>query len=394
MKNLELGIDDENQDLDQFWEDFKLFPSKWERYIFKQFLPMVGVSILPYLVMVVGVLIAFVYFGMDKEWVIEKLTDWQTIIIVVGLIIITPFYLRWQSKIPETFQWLYTAQRISAGTSSKHKYLNFLAEYQKLILGRFRRYSFSILFCIFILAFNWADPDFVDYIEDGRNMDAVVSIIKRIFGLFFWGYLSGLAIWPIFATGNQISKLSKQFKISIQARHPDRCGGLKQLGDFCFSMTLPVVIVGIIILLLAFGGIVPLEVSIVGFNINETGQNTVVFANILLILFFLPLTIITFFIPLWNIHQEMTNQKMKYEEEFSTEIMRLGEQLRSSIRKENGLEKARIAKDKMEILQTLNPNVIGFPVWPFRYKRLFTLFSPQILGAVSTILGLFRTIWP
>jgi hypothetical protein len=388
MKNVELENDNVDQQIDQFWKDFKLFPSKWENLIFKQFLPLVGVSIFPYFIMAVGVLIAYFYFGEDKEWVIEKLTDWQTIILVVGLLIIGPFYLRWQSKIPEIFQWLFTAQRISAGTSSKHDYLKFLTGYQNMVSEGFRRYSFSILFCILILIFNWVDPDFVDYIEDGDNMDAMISIIKRIFGLLFWGYLSGLAIWPVFATGNQISKLSKQFKINIQARHPDRCGGLKPLGDFCFSMTLPIVIIGIILFLLAFGEIVLLEVSIVGFNFSETGETTILFANILLILFFLPLTVIAFFIPLWNIHREMTNQKMKYEEEFSAEIMRLEEQLRSSIRKENGLEKAKIAKDKMEILQTLNPNVIGFPVWPFRYKRLFTLFSPQILGVVSTILGL------
>ena len=29
MKNLELEIDDVNQVFDQFWKDFKLFPSKW-----------------------------------------------------------------------------------------------------------------------------------------------------------------------------------------------------------------------------------------------------------------------------------------------------------------------------------------------------------------------------
>ena len=85
---------------------------------------------------------------------------------------------------------------------------------------------------------------------------------------------------------------------------------------------------------------------------------------------------------------------MKYEEEYSAEIKRLEEQLRSAIRMENSLEKAKIAKEKIEILQVLNPNTTGFPVWPFRTKRLVALFSPQIVGAVSTILGLFRTIWP
>ncbi|MGB7873083.1 MAG: hypothetical protein WBL25_01775, partial [Anaerolineales bacterium] len=209
----------------------------------------------------------------------------------------------------------------------------------------------------------------------------------------FWGYLSGLVIWPVFATGNQVSKLSKQFKINVQARHPDRCGGLKPLGDICFSMTLPLVIVGIILFLLALGGVAPFDISFLGIDPSQTGEDTVLFANVLLILFFLPLTAITFFVPLWNVHQEMVRKKTKYEEEFSAEIIRLEDQLRDSIREEDGLEKAKIAKEKMEILQTLNPNTIGFPVWPFRYNRLLTLFSPQLLGGISTVVGIFQAIF-
>jgi hypothetical protein len=80
-------------------------------------------------------------------------------------------------------------------------------------------------------------------------------IIRRVFALTFWGIFGGLAIWPIYVTGHQIYKLSKTFPIIINARHPDRCGGLKPLGDFFFLMALPFVVLGIGLVLKSIGGL-------------------------------------------------------------------------------------------------------------------------------------------
>jgi intracellular septation protein A len=388
MNAQELNDENIDQQLDQFWENFELFPSKTERFIFGHIYSLIGVSILPYLVMVAGLLIAHFGYGMDKDWVIRKLTDWQMIIVAVGLVVISPIYLQWQSKIPETFQWLLGAQRISIeGDQLKKTYLEFLLDYQKMLSEKYWRYSFSILFCVFIFIFNWLDPYYLDFIHNGRYMDAMITIIKRLFGLFFWGYLSGLTVWPVFATGSQISKLGKRFNMLVQPHHPDRCGSLKPLGDFCFSMTLPLVVVGIILILLSLGGI-----SILDVNLSGTGEDTILFANVLLFAFFLPLTVITFFLPLWNVHREMVRQKTNYEDEFSNEILRLKDQLRNSIRKECGWEEAKVAKEKIEILQVLNPQSVGYPVWPFRYNLVISLFSPQILGVISTIISVIEII--
>ena len=390
MNAQELHDENIDQQLEQFWENFELFPSKTERFIFGHIYSLIGISILPYLVMVAGLLIAYFGYGEPECWVIGKLTDWQMIIVAVGLVVISPIYLGWQSKIPETFQWLLGAQRISIEeVQLKKAYLEFLSDYQRMLSEKYWRYSFSILFCVFVLAFNWSNPYFLDDIDNGRYMDAMITIIKRVFGLFFWGYLSGLTVWPVFATGSQISKLGKRFNMIVQPHHPDRCGSLKPLGDFCFSMTSPLVVVGIILILLSLGGI-----SILDVNLSGTGEDTILFANVILFAFFLPLTVITFFLPLWNVHREMVRQKTNYEDEFSNEILRLKDQLRTSIRKERGWEEARVAKEKIEILQVLNPQSVGYPVWPFRYNLVISLFSPQILGIISTIIGVIEMIQP
>ena len=129
-------------------------------------------------------------------------------------------------------------------------------------------------------------------------------------------------------------------------------------------------------------------------NLSGTGEDTILFANVMLFTIFLPLTVITFFLPLWNAHREMVRQKTNYEDEFSNGILRLKNQLQTSIRKETGWEEAKVAKEKIEILQVLNPQSVGYPVWPFRYNLVISLFSPQILGVVSTINGVIDMILP
>ena len=106
-------------------------------------------------------------------------------------------------------------------------------------------------------------------------------------------------------------------------------------------------------------------------------------------LYFSCQTIAIFFLPLWNVHLEMARQKVTKEDEFSNEIMRLENQLQNSIRKENGWKIAKVAKEKIEILQVINPQETGFPVWPFRFNLVISLFSPQILGVIGTLLSLF-----
>ena len=210
------------------------------------------------------------------------------VIVVLGLLLITPFYFQWQSKIPETFQWLLNSKRITDDENLKQKYLKFLTRYQRTLHHQPFRYCFSFFLCIFVIVFNIMNPYYLDNIQNGLSAGAMIAIIKRVFALLFWGYLSGLIVWPVFATGYHIYKLSKHFEFVVHPRHPDRCGGLKPLGDFCFSMTMPIIISGIILILLGFGGITPVDIPAMISPQNEAGRDTILFANILLFVFFLP----------------------------------------------------------------------------------------------------------
>ena len=77
------------------------------------------------------------------------------IIVAVGLVVISPVFLQWQSKIPETFQWLLGAQRISIeGGQFKKVYLEFLSDYQRMLSEKYWRtasQSYFVCFSLFLI---------------------------------------------------------------------------------------------------------------------------------------------------------------------------------------------------------------------------------------------------
>jgi len=46
----------------------------------------------------------------------------------------------------------------------------------------------------------------------------------------------------MYISGRYVRKLLRAFQLSIQPFHPDQCGGLKLLGNFCFGLGSPLLI--------------------------------------------------------------------------------------------------------------------------------------------------------
>jgi hypothetical protein len=397
MKKLNLPDENVDQEFQEFWRSFRMFPSRMGRFVFSHSLSLIGLAVLPYLVMIVGSLIADVSYGTEWKWTTTSLQEWQEIVLVIGFISAIVPFLRWQSRIPVTFQWLLETHRMSSrGAKLKEEYLKYLEEYQQTLLTSKLRYSFVILFCLLVIAFNLiaGTPQLIlYYISGGLQQELIYAFglfTVWIFGFLLWAYLSGLAAWLVFVTGRQISRLSEHFDINIQPSHPDGCGGLKLLGDFCFSMTLPIVLGGVVLALFGIGGIVLKGIHIGSIDFREIMPQTILFADIGLFVAFLPLIMFAFFSPLWNIHRVMVECRRKAEDEFSSQVIRLEQQIRSYVEEDKVWEKARIAKERLEILQAVNPNKTGYPVWPFRKTILLALFSPQLLGIVSTLISTYQ----
>jgi hypothetical protein len=55
-------------------------------------------------------------------------------------------------------------------------------------------------------------------------------------------YYLGIIAWTLFISGRYITKLIQMFALKIEPLHPDKCGGLKVLGNLCFSLASPIFI--------------------------------------------------------------------------------------------------------------------------------------------------------
>jgi hypothetical protein len=202
-----------------------------------------------------------------------------------------------------------------------------------------------------------------------------------IFASVLYGYTTAIASWAMFVTSFYIRDVTSIFDFVLQPSHPDRCGGQKFLGNFCLGMALPILMVAIIVAILSIGSVLhPFPFS------PETASITTLVC-VILVLCILPLATYAFFAPLWNVHRKMVNEKEAYANKFSNRFMKLEQQMWASLDKE-ALEEAKVTKEEMELLQTLHPDTIQYPHWPFDQSIFLKFLTPQIVPLISLIVGL------
>ena len=195
-------------------------------------------------------------------------------------------------------------------------------------------------------------------------------IATALFVIFIFGQFS----WSLYITSIYIGKLTKRFDITIQPGHSDRCGGLKPLGDFCFDGAKILIAVGLVLAVMA---------------ITDLDQDEVLsfFASVVLVVFIAPLTALTVFLPLWNIHGKMVSSKRAYQDKFTAQAMELEEEIYINTGIDGAFEKAKSAREKLEIFQVLHPDSRPFPVWPFHLpSTILKIVSPQLLLGVAEFL--------
>src|SRR5205814_249100 len=107
-----------------------------------------------------------------------------------------------------------------------------------------------------------------------------------------------------------------------------------------------------------------------------------------LIIFDVPLAFFSFFFPLWCIHREMVERKEAYEDIFGDYLSQLEKKLWAALRQKN-LEDAKALKEEIEIAQVINPDIQGYPSWPFDRRILLIYLLPQALPILGILLPLF-----
>jgi hypothetical protein len=286
--------------------------------------------------------------------------------------------ISWRHRIPSLFQWLWEREQANQKDRDlKGEFTRYLQEYQSALLSRkgpqIIAFILSVLVALFILAAGM--PSFIS-IYFSRQAIILIYLIFLI--ILIWVLMIGFLCWVLYVTGRFVRELTKRFAVAIQPTHPDGCGGLKPLGDFCFNIAFALI----------GGGLVLAIVPMLNWDRDDALS---VFSMIIIFVVIGPLTVLAVFSPLWGIHNKMVEHKKSYQDAFAVQLSELEQAMHANTRKAGNLAEAKDAREKLEILQTLHPDKLAYPTWPFKFTRtVIAILSPQIL---QTAVGIVTSVY-
>ena len=390
MDNSDTTISEQNARKDiitttlvDFQDSFRLFPLRFDKFCINHGYLLIAGSTLIFSALYTIYDVRFAqlcpdcyhFYNLKSEF-----TIWGIITLEITLVLLLLASNGWRRNILPTFQALLYKRRIYShgqNTDIAQEYQYFLNAYQNALLSN-KRYiliaiSFITTLVFFLLA--WGHPSRPDAL---LSIDSWFIAIINLLNFLFLAYFFGVAAWIMGVTGWYIKNLTVKFDLSILPSHPDHCGGLKSLGDFCLSTALPILI-----------GAVFLGIWGIGNNIRVGNTPLVILADVFLFLFALPLAAVAFFVPLWNIHRKMVARRDVYYDNFADRVAKLEGKIQSAL--DNGaLDEARAAREEMEIAQVLHPDKLGYPTWPFDRRILLAFLAPQIVSIATLVVQIVQ----
>ena len=302
-------------------------------------------------------------------------------LIVIAFICALVLIVRWRHLIPKFFQWLWNSQRLeSLGSDKMREYMQFLEEYQMALKTRSAPALIGLILTgssIWLALSNGMFKFFKLTLNPAACVGANLMFVIAVFFLFLLGQYS----WALYTTSSYIGKLGQRFRFVIQPSHPDKCGGLKPLGNFCLENILPLVVISLLFL----------GISFFKLDVDTVSKE---FATVYLYILAAPMTALTVFVPVWNIHVSMVESKNNYLDNLGSRLSELEEIIYAHTKENGDISKAKEANEKLGILRDVHPEKSSYPVWPFRITpTVLAIFSPQIIkGTVeitSIIYGIF-----
>jgi len=397
----ETSPEDTTRKLDHVLQHFDVIASRRDTFIFR-FLPvsLIGLFFLFVLTIIsIDILISFhpqstVPPGYTPQFQIEVFLFYIgfNATPLIGILLTLWTFNIWRSSVPKTLRDIFEKKLIAVpGDDVTKHYLRFLENYRRA-LGSPKRYLLNALPACSVALLYLADvmTTTISYVSSTHPIIivAIFLIIAGLLGTF--GILGGLyglgtLVWVVCISGGYIVKLSRAFTFRIRPLHPDKCGGFKVLGNFCFGLETPVLIIsgftiGSIVITLLSRNYDPLfrssYMAIVGFGL------------LLLVLFTLPATIFAFVLPLWTIHTKMASEQAIEEEHYVASREILQEQIQTLL-DDNKVEDAKTVKEKKELMEAF---YTPYPTWPFNFK---TKFLSALIGAGSSLLlGALTALMP
>ncbi|HEY1350232.1 MAG TPA: hypothetical protein VGF67_11455 [Ktedonobacteraceae bacterium] len=365
-----------------FWETFRLFPSAFDASGFT------------YWYIYVSGLTLFALFPLflhlltrSSPGEIQFYTDNKLIIVLISLtmIIVVTTYNYWKNRLPQMFQELEARERLSCkdtqtGADFAREFQAFLEEYQAALLHR-RRYILIVGFVLTCIGL------FVSLIYGYLSAPASPLLLAILPVPFFLGYFLGASAWTLYVTGDYLRQLPQRFEIEVEPWHPDGCGGLRIMGNFCLRMALPI-LTGVM-----FFGLYGIGTFFLPGLLSPEQQVIQISANVGLLIIDIPLAALAFFRPLLGIHAEMVRKKQAYEEQFAGHLKRLYNLLGPALERGNPQEIKQVGEE-IEVARRMHPLVTDYPGWPFNRRILFTYLLPQVFALLSAVLPIVSALLP
>lgn len=195
-----------------------------------------------------------------------------------------------------------------------------------------------------------------------------------LFSLFIFYFTASIYIFRAFSLIIFLNDLVNHSTIHIIPFYPDKCGGLKSVGNLGLRNQYFVSAAGINVLLLG--------VNFIVINSQAQLQTQLIPAAIVYIIF----GPISFLGPLLPFRNAMQNDKSKLILEIGRKIKK---EFDSSIR---NIEKKRITKETQEELnqyKTLSETIEKLPVWPFDTSTLTKFFTAYVLPLITGIVSFY-----
>ena len=288
-------------------------------------------------------------------------------------------------RVPKVFESIWNRDLIEQkdDESVALRFLAFLDSFENMLNGR----TAWILGAICALGGLFATYPVQFYLKAGKfPFDFVTMISYYLWGhgsiiAGVLGYFVGILIWRVIGIAIYLRKLGNEFNLRIQPNHPDKCGGLKPLGDLSLIIGVMILIPSIYLAIWAF---------ITTFFPNPELELYItlwsdLFRQWLVILSIL--AIFAFLVPIYEIHMQMVNyaEKLRVELDYlSKEIDSITVELRTkahALTLHDGEEKLK-AIEFMKKVYIENNNI---PTWPFDWKTLLQFTSAQAIPFLSLI---------
>lgn len=372
------GITKETDEKDGFVKRFSPFAHALDEFAFANwYFPIFG----PYILSkIVGIPI---WLRTGRPWFAFKDDKFYLLYAFVLMLVVLAFQ-KWAQSIPHVLV-AFMEKGLIVPKSAKNGsalFLEFLEKYQLALKSR-KRFLIIVPFLFFVgwmlVLMATGDSEVasvtVPYAFESKDWIMVASLVFfYAVTPFLWAYLIGVGAWIMGVTGWHLWRLPLQFEIQVQPNHPDKCGGLRFLGNFCFGMVIPILIGAVLL------GIV----GLVG-EILPASDELRLGSNLALLLVALPMTYITFFTPMWGIHTEMQKRKTEFQEKLASHISKLDAKVKLLLDQEK-FEDAKKSLGELDAIRTSSEN--KFPVWPFDFAILARFLTPQLVPVLSFVFGI------